>query len=192
MNDPQHRLDERVEQLRESFDRSFSLPPPEPAEAKQRFLVLGAGADRYAIKLEGLLGVEARRKIARLPLRAPGLLGLAAFRGRMTAVFHLASLLGAPVGPEPPAWLAFCKGETPVALAFDRFEGAAEVPSGDIHAAEPKDRSPRLGGQTVRIGSDILHVIDVPSLTAMAKQSLIAATRGKPDPGTAFAAGIPG
>lgn len=192
MKDSDQELDDRVVQLREAFDRSFSLPLPEHAETKERFLILGAGADRYAVRLDALSGVERRRKIARLPLRAPGLLGLAGFRGQLTAVFHLASLLGVPAGAEPPAWLAFCKGETPVAFGFDRLDGAAEVPSQDVHAAEPKDESLPSGRQTVRIGPEMLHVIDVPALVAATRQSLMAAMGNSRFTETAATAGVPG
>ena len=192
MSDRQPAMDERAAELREAFDRSFSLPLLEQAEAKERFLILGAGGDRYAVRLDGLAGVEKCRKIAPLPLRAPGLLGLAGFRGQLTAVFRLASLLDIAAGDESPAWLAFCKGATPLALAFDRFEGAVDVPSQVVHATETKGRASQSGRQTVRIGSDTLHVIDVPSLAAAARQSL-AAAGGKSDPRkAASAAGIPG
>lgn len=172
MNDSRQGLIERVAELREAFDRSFALPLAQSPETKQMFLVLGVGTERYAAALDGFLGIEHGRKIVPLPLRSAALLGLAGFRGQLVPVVSLASLLGNAGGPEPPTWLAYCKGPTPVALAFDRFEGSVRVAGADVYAAVATEGSPRPIGQTVRVGTGILSVIDVPLLVEAVRQSL--------------------
>jgi purine-binding chemotaxis protein CheW len=172
VNESRQGLIERAAELREAFDRSFALPLADAPETGQMFLILGVGAERYVMAIDTLLGIEHHRKIVPLPLRAAGLLGLAGFRGQLAPVFSLASLLGSAGGPEMPTWLAFCKGPTPVAIAFDRLEGAVRFAGAEVHAAEAKGSPPRLTKQMVRVGSNILSVIDVPSLIEAAKRSL--------------------
>jgi purine-binding chemotaxis protein CheW len=172
VTDSRQGLIDRVAELREAFDRSFAVPVAQSAETGQTFLILGVGTARYAAALDGLLGIEHGRKIVPLPVRAAGLLGLAGFRGQLAPVFSLASLLGRPDGPERPAWMAFCKGPTPVAIAFDRFEGSVLVPSRDIYGAEPDASASRPGRRRVRLGSGTLSVVDVPSVVEAARRSL--------------------
>lgn len=172
MNDPEPGLTGRVAELREAFDRSFALPLADRAEKRQLFLIWGVGAQAYAVALDALLGIERHRKVVPLPLRSPGLLGLAGFRGQLAPVFSMATLLGSGDGAESPAWLAFCKGPTPIALAFDRQEGAAQVAAADVSAAEAKEGLSPLTRQTVRVGTRVLPVLDLPSVAAAARQRL--------------------
>lgn len=172
MNEARPGLIERVGELREAFDRSFALPVAQSAETEQTFLILGVGNERYAVILETLLGIEHHRKVVPLPLRAAGLLGLAGFRGQLVPVFSLASLLGCADGPERPVWMAFCKGPTPVAIAFDRFEGSVRVAAADLYAGKAKDGLPRLTKQTVRFGTGVLPVLDAVSVVEAITQRL--------------------
>ncbi len=170
MSDSQPALARRVLQLREAFDRGFALPAAEPGELKQELLILGVGADRYAVKLEAVLGVDHGRKIVPLPSRAPGLLGLAGLRGELTPVFSLASLLGCGAESDSPPWLIVCRSQPRMALAFDRFEGSVRVAREDVSTAEPEEGSQPLTRQTARLGPSVLYVIDVPSTVAAARK----------------------
>jgi chemotaxis signal transduction protein len=172
MTGPDEGLTKQLRELRESFDRSFALPPDQPMESWVRYLVIGVGADRYALELDALLGLETRRKIVPLPFQAPGLLGLAGLRGRPTPVFSLASLLDRPGGADSPRWLALCKGPAALALAFDRFEGLAQVSSRDKYATDPMTESSIPARQTIRTKAGMIAILDIPAVIAAAKQRL--------------------
>jgi purine-binding chemotaxis protein CheW len=163
---------ERVAELRDAFDRSFAMPTGNRAEVRRMFLVLAVGAERYAIALDAILGIEKHRKIVPLPLHAPGLMGLAGFRGQLVPVFSLAALLRAAEATEPSPWLVFCKGPTPMALAFDQFAGSERVAGSDIYTTEAKEGLSPLATQTVRIGTMNLPILDIPSVAAAARQRL--------------------
>lgn len=170
-NSPQG-LTERAAELRDAFDRSFALALVDSAETRQMLLIMGVGAAHYAIMLDSLLGIEHHRRIVPLPLGAPGLMGLAGFRGQLVPVFSLASMLGIAAESEPPTWLVYCRGPMPLALAFDRFAGSARVAAADVYTAEAKEGSPPTTTQTVRIGESILAILDIPSVAAEARLRL--------------------
>ena len=187
MSDLSQDMARRKAQLREAFDSAFALPPVQRDDGREVFLIVGAGSGRYAARLDALLGLERGRKIVPLPSPAPGLLGLAGFRGQLIPVFDLAMLLGASAagrgsGPgvpqgevaRGPQWLVLCKGQPAVALAFGRFEGLVLVSSQDVFAGPPGERPSGLAPQTVRVGSHNLSVMDVPSLVAAATRRLAA------------------
>jgi chemotaxis signal transduction protein len=160
----------KLAELRESFDREFSLPRQERREKGQEFLIVGAGGQRHALRLDDVLGLQRGRKIVPLPGAAAGLLGLAGIAGRLTPVFDLNALLGGSAGTEAPQWLVVCKGQWPLALAFDRFEGCVQAPREDVFT--PADAAAtRLTRQAVRIDGRTLCIIDVQAVVATIKES---------------------
>jgi chemotaxis signal transduction protein len=189
VSDSQQALSERAAELREAFDRSFALPLAPSPQTTQTFLVVGAGADCYAMAMDALMAIEKARKIVPIPLRTPGLLGLAGFRGQLAPVFSLAWLLGVAEA-EPPRWLAFCKGETLLALALDRLETSVQVSERDVCSARPNGPSERSVRRILRLDGGAISVVDVPSLIAAATKAISACPAGSfsPEP-TATAIG---
>lgn len=125
MTSPGFRLGERAEELRQAFDRSFAEAVTEEAPLED-FLAIGVGTDPYAIRLAEISALLADKPITRLPSPVPELLGIAGFRGAIVPVYDLRALLGYSVA-SPPRWVTIIAG-TPVALAFDAFDGHLRLP----------------------------------------------------------------
>ena len=169
----------RAAEMRAAFDRGFARAVADQADRTQMVLILRVGRQRHAVLLDELLAIEHRRKIVPLPSKASGLLGLAGFRGQLVPVLSLASLLQSPDEAESPAWLAFARGPMPLAFAFDRLEGSTQVPTDDIFLSEPDAAGPTRTRQTVRLGSEVLPMLDMPSLSAAARERLGGRRRGE-------------
>jgi purine-binding chemotaxis protein CheW len=120
-------VSERTAALRRAFDESFARAPASRADGGERILRLRIGGDRYAVKLAEVAGFAAARKIVPLSSAITGALGLAGLRGALVPVYSLAALLGRVADDEPPRWFLLANAPEPVALAFARFDGYAEV-----------------------------------------------------------------
>jgi purine-binding chemotaxis protein CheW len=121
-------MSESLEKLRREFDGAFAFPPASKVADVDSFLAIRIGADPYAIRVEDISSILPRQKISRLPSRQPTLLGLAGFRGRIVAVFDLASLLGYESRSKDPRWLIVSAHDRELALAFEELEGYVQVP----------------------------------------------------------------
>jgi chemotaxis signal transduction protein len=117
----------RAAALRQAFDASFAEPARPAGEGLVSLLTIRVGGDPYAVRLSECAAVHAGRKIAPLPSDAPGLLGLAGFRGSLLPVYDLRVLLGSPGGGGAPRWLLVASGVAPVAIAFDLLEAHLRV-----------------------------------------------------------------
>ena len=137
---------DRASALREAFDRSFAEAPSSEREELVDLLALHAGGRPYAIVLDECAGLYRGRPVTPLPESAPGLLGLAGFRGVVVPVYDLSSLLGHADAGET-RWLMLV-GAGSVAIGFDEFEGYLRVPRGAISRAEhgAEQRLVRAGG----------------------------------------------
>lgn len=152
-------LESRVAKLREAFDRSFALPPPQASPEVEDLLTLRLGGDPYALRLGELAGIVARRKIVPVPAAALHFLGLAGISGGLVPVFGLASILGYPEAADPPPWMVLCGGAEPLALAFTDFEGYLRLPK----AALVPDES---GKELARTDAGVRGVISIPFVVA--------------------------
>ena len=150
-----HPFGDRARSLREAFDASFAQAPAELDSALVDFLIVTAGADRYALRLAEIASVHAERKVTRVLSPLPELLGLADFRGVLTPIYAVSSLLARP-GSEEPRFLVVARHEQPVGFAFDGLErhlriAPSELALDDI-AEDPFTRGAvRLDGGTLRI-----------------------------------------
>ena len=183
---PREALQERLLELRQSFDRAFSEPQLEQrADATIELLVIRVGRDPYAVRLAEIAALEADRSITSVPSDHPELLGVAGVRGVLVAVFDLAALLGAPRAADLSAgaqahqparslaaaqapqsahglrWLVLAKGG-PIAFAFSAFDGQLSVSRAAFASAEPSQRG-RVR-EVARGGGLSLPVIDTPGL----------------------------
>lgn len=131
-----------VATLRQAFDRSFAEAPSVGGSVVHDLLDLRVGPARYALRVTELSALVADTRITPLATPVPDLLGIAALRGSLLPVYDLGALLGH--GPEPqPRWIAVAAGQTPVGLAFARFEGHLRV-GADALVAEVRSGAPHI------------------------------------------------
>lgn len=151
-------LRERLAQLRLGFDQSFSMPQVEQVDDTVDLLQIRVARDPYALRLAQLAGLEADRSITPVPSEHAALVGIAGARGRVIAVFDLASLLGLP-RPESTRWLVLVKG-APIAFAFSTFEAQFSAKPADLA------RAGKGGSEIVARDGAQLPLLDLPALVA--------------------------
>jgi chemotaxis signal transduction protein len=115
--------DDIVDALRRSFDGGFAAPRSPPEVLDQRYLTIQVETLACALPLGQVAGVLRTPPLVQLPTTAPGLVGLAAVRGVLVAVFSLGAVLGLRRRRAPGAWIALCAAAPSVALTFDQLEG---------------------------------------------------------------------
>lgn len=164
MND--QTLERRAVELREAFDRSFTLPLAVQARDEVELLVIKAGGASYGIRTSELVGLEADRKIVPLPSARAGLLGLCSAHDEVVAVFELAVVLGGPAASSRPRWIALHRDRELVALAFDELLEVRRVAAGDIAPPGPQPEHPGTSRPAMQVGAEVIHVIDVSAIVA--------------------------
>ena len=123
-------LERRLTALRSDFDRSFGEPFAAPAAEPAELLAITLGGDPYAIRVRELRGVHAHQVVTTLPTAAPDLVGLAAIRGELVAVYDLAALLGYTRCPAPRHVLL--SRTTGLGFAFDSSSRHLRMPQAAI------------------------------------------------------------
>jgi hypothetical protein len=146
--------------MRDAFDRSFAEPVLNHAPAFDSYFEISVGGTRYAVPLVDVAGLFSRTAITRLPTAHPALLGLASFRGAIAPVYDLHVLLGHKRA-EKPGWLALA-AETPVAFAFEHFEGNLRINRAEPSETETKDG--RTTPATITAGDRAFRVVPLPAL----------------------------
>jgi len=146
--------------LREQFDSVFAAPERLEHAATEDYLVIGVGADRFALRLSEVSGLLVDRKIVLVPSSTAALLGVVGLRGTVAPVYDLRVLLGyAPSGN--PRWLFLARSSEPVAFAFDRFEAHRRLPVERAVAAGAEEHArPHLRGSlpTTDSAHPVIHV----------------------------------
>jgi len=138
---------EHRERLARAFDAGFALPIAPEHQESIDFLVVRLGVDWYAVRVDELMGVQAKKAIQPLPDAPRHCVGLAAVRGLVAAVYDLGALLGSP-SPDRLSWFLQAQADPEVAFLVpkvDRYLRVAEdriiprsdldVSLGDAHAA---------------------------------------------------------
>lgn len=157
MNDPGHRALE----LRKLFDQAFSLPPPAAGEKVEALLAISIGNRPHAVRLGDISALVCDKRITPLPTSVPDLLGVAAFRSNLTAVYDLHALMGYGPCPEMPRWMIVSAGPIRVALAFQGFDGDLRVPISSIVA----EQGPRnLGGMVTESNGHLRPLLRVSAI----------------------------
>lgn len=159
MSSPEIEL--RVQRLREEFDGAFAAPRPPRRATRLRVLMVRVGATRLALRLQDVGGLHKDRPLVAVPGGAPGLLGLAGVRGRLVAVFSLASLLGLTAASEPLPYFVQCAARPAMGLAFARLEAWRELDSRELKSAAAGDRHI---GPYFSDGSASRGIVDLASL----------------------------
>lgn len=155
----------RVQLLRDEFDRSFADPAVSHDAEHVELLAIGAGGRAYAIRLSQTSGLHPDRPITPLPGPLPALLGLAGFTGTAVPVYDLAALLGHPAAKHP-RWLVLTAGTPPLGLAFHELDGHVRV-TADAIIGEAAAGGPRgsLRGM-VTLPGGARPIIDLPAARA--------------------------
>ncbi len=114
------------------------------------------------LRADQITGIAKCKRIVPVLSRHAELIGITGMRGVIVPVFDLAALLGL-ASTEKFSWVALAHSDSPIALAFEGFEGQVEVEGTCLYGGEtaPSRRHVR---QLVRIGPAVRAVIDVPSL----------------------------
>jgi chemotaxis signal transduction protein len=160
----------QAEQLREQFDGGFALPVAAASAALEDFLAIRVGGVRYAFRLLELAGLFRERAIVAVNARAPALLGVAGFRGKLAPIHDLGQLLGQAT-QVTPRWIVLARGPTPVGFAFEGFEAHLRLPAGQVVAtgaaegANPEALAPQVRG-LLKTSDSVRPLIHVASLLA--------------------------
>ncbi|HEV3040877.1 MAG TPA: chemotaxis protein CheW [Candidatus Angelobacter sp.] len=162
-----------VADLRNTFDRSYSLPPSSSgAEQVENLLALRLAGNPYAIRVTEIAGLVNNRKTVAIPSPISELLGVAGIRGGLVPVYSLAALLGYDRNgyardASPARWLALCGNEDQVGLGFSDLEGYLRVPAVQIYAASQENI---MGGHVkdvARVDGLVRPVVSIPSVVEM-------------------------
>jgi chemotaxis signal transduction protein len=156
-------LETKLASFRDAFDRAFAAAPITAAEESEDLLAIRVAGHAYALRLREIRGIAASRKIVPLPSSRRDLMGIAAIRGTLVAVYSLAVLLGYGADSKPTAWLALVGATDPIGLGFEEFEGFLRVRSTDLHATQPAEGRRPGAGEVVRVDGQSRRVIDIPS-----------------------------
>ncbi|HZP41987.1 MAG TPA: chemotaxis protein CheW [Candidatus Binatia bacterium] len=171
--------DERLAELRRSFDEAFARPPAEASAAVEDLLFIRVGGDPYAVRLRELTGLAPAGRIAPVPGPTPELLGLATVRGALVPTYDLTALLGYPRERDAPAWLLLCDGDKGrVALGVVHLERHGRIPAADVTTADDAARREHVSA-LVRSPAESAGVVDVRSLIAAIARRLHAPGRDK-------------
>lgn len=115
-------------------------------------LAFTIGTQPCLLELAWVREVQRLRDLVPLPLAAPHLIGLAAWRGRMLPVLDLAPLLGLSGDlPPPRQLLVFGRGAPSAALAVTEIQGLRHLQAGD---------SERRAGALESLRPDIVRGLD--------------------------------
>ena len=152
----------RLAELRDAFDQSFAAPPSPPAEELFSLIAIRLAGETLLLRTDQISGIARCRRTTPVASRVPELMGVTGVRGALVPVFNLAALLGLARN-EACAWLAFVHRESPVALAFEEFEGQIEIQRTSLYD-DATAASRRHIRQLAQVGSGVRAVIDIPSV----------------------------
>ena len=168
MSDSFERHQQRLHELRSAFDQSFGLEARARAEDPEELLAVTLGSHPYALRLREVHGLYVDRRITPLPDAPPELLGLAAVRGELCAVYALASLLGYARSEAPRhVVLAARPG---IAFAFETLQGHLRVPKGAISTRE-QVREPWLR-ELVREADQTRPIIELAAVSELLERRI--------------------
>ena len=159
-------VESKAAELRQAFDLSFALPPPQASQEVEDLLTIRVAGDAYAIRLRDIAGIVAGRRVVPVPAVTLDLLGLAGIRGDVVSVFGLASILGYGQAPGSPRWMILCGAEEPIALAFSDFEGYLRLPKRSLHADENLRATRPYVNQVASTETEARAVIGIPLIVA--------------------------
>lgn len=154
---------ERIQSLRDAFDRSFSeAPPVGGALAVPRFLGLRVAGDPFALRMTDVARLHTGGTVVPIPTSSPTLLGIASVRGSLIAVHDLHVLLGYPAGGPRRFWILVRRRDHPMGLAVDGLDGQFEADA--TSPSEVAGGPARYTRGATRTGAAIRPIVDVASI----------------------------
>lgn len=162
------RFAEKASELRQAFDRSFADPPRTRQTQFEDMLAIRVQANPYAVRLNEVSGLFAGKAITRLPNIVPEFLGIAGFRGAVIPVYDLRALLGY-VGGDTPRWLVIVAA-TPVALAFDAFDGHLRLAREAISREQRVEHAWQHVREVSQSDNLVRPIVDMASILEMVKK----------------------
>ena len=154
-----------VADLRNTFDRAYSLPPSSTGtEQIENLLAVRLAGNAYAMRVTEITGLANNRKTIAIPSPIPELLGLAGIRGGLVPIYSLAALLGYPRDVAPARWLALCGNPDQAGLGFSDLEGYLRVPAAQMYAASQENITLGHVKDVARVDGLVRPVISIPSL----------------------------
>jgi purine-binding chemotaxis protein CheW len=160
-----------VADLRDTFDRSYSLPPSSlGAEQMENLLAVRLAGNPYAMRVTEITGLANNRKTVAIPSPIPELLGLAGIRGGLVPIYSLAVLLGYPREVASARWLALCGNEDQAGLGFSDLEGYLRLPAQQVYAASQENMARGHITQVARVDGLVRPLVSIPSLMEMIRK----------------------
>lgn len=151
----------RAEDLQAVFDRGFAERAAPSTEETADLLAISIYRNPYALCLEAISGLHADKRITRIPVQKPALLGIAGFRGAILPVYDLGALIGLPAA-EKPHWLAIV-AKAGLAVAFEAFEGHLRVPANTLVPSDSKEGGRQHLSHILRSGDALRGVVNLTS-----------------------------
>jgi chemotaxis signal transduction protein len=168
MSDALERMRTRLAELERAFDQAFTEPAQVREADPEDLLAIEVAGHAYALRARELLGLYVDRSITTLPAAPPELLGLAAVRGELVAVYDLATLLGYG-HVETPHYLALSRGPS-IAFAFAKLTGHTRVAK---HAIAPSQRAGETWlSEVVRETDQTRPIVELSGICAAIEQRM--------------------
>src|SRR5205085_2889575 len=137
------------------------------AATKVDLLAIRLGPQSFALRLAEIAGLSAAKKVTRVPGTNAAMLGIAGFRGAIVPVYDLQALLG-HAGGGTPRWLVIAAA-TPVALAFEVFEGQRRVLLDAIVPQHSRPETRTCTPDFVQMEHSVRPIIHLPSVLGAIK-----------------------
>lgn len=155
----------RLTELKGTFDRTFQQALVEGDQQLVHLLIVRSGPARFALKVSDLAGLGRLRRVAPLPIADRGLLGVSGRKGRMVAVYSLATRIGgAALSTEAEQWFVLCRSDERLALAFTAAERTLRVATSEL---SPVSRgAPPYATDAIGTGAERLWLLDLNSIAA--------------------------
>ena len=157
--------------LRAAFDRSYALPSRfQQTSNTEDLLALRLAGAPYAIRVREIAGLANNRRPVALPSSVPELLGVTGIRGELVPVYSLAALLDGHRDTEEVRWLALCRTEELIGLAFADFEGYLQVSPAEIYSANHEHLAHSSVHEVARSAGVVRSIISIPAIVEMVKR----------------------
>lgn len=167
MKEPQDSLAKRLESMRQQFDLSFTRPLVGTDAPVHKLLAIQAGVGRFALRLGECAGIHACPKVVALPASHPALLGIAGVRGRLTAVYRLAALLGVGHPAAVPRWLLVAREDDQIGFAVENIEAYIQASAAEIFPSTTQvEKAEPWSSETLLHRSIARPVLHLPALVA--------------------------
>jgi chemotaxis signal transduction protein len=147
-------------ELSRIFDESFVRETISSYARYERFLLIRAGEEPFAVRTLDVAELVAGTRVVRVPSHMPETLGILAIRGVLVPVFELARLLGRSASGRRQSWVMVINRESPIALAFDKFDGQVEVSQSAVYDDDRPEPQTYVR-QIVKIGASVRAIVDV-------------------------------